>query len=350
MKTTKKVLGVLLALTMLVGLLAVAPVAADDFDPDYAINLWLSADKDSYAAGDTVTLMVSEQVISGIAANIAGNYPICYPAGKIDPISATGKELADQGYNALVAGTDASMSGVNLNSDNEALGYVNDTGYETITYGVAGDGTGFDGTTKTDMFTVSFKISDTCPDGDYDLYFSQMAFDDLWEGYACGGIYTGNDYAGTVGNFKFYPVTIHVGAAAVAEPKYLKTQCQWADGNTAGKLNVGISATFSTANFPIAFDANGHSTNVTAVGVDVTAGDYTTTQETQFVYDVDGTNTTYRYRAVITGVPHTATGELTVQFFIVINGEKKLGEIKTINLGDVIAASFANKMPAYTGE
>lgn len=348
MKTMKKVLGVLLALTMLVGLLAVAPAAAGEYDDSYAVNLWLSADKDSYAAGDTVVLTISEQVNPAIDQRIDGQYPICYPDGKIQPInlSGDGSNLADVNFTALVAGYDASMSGYVYNADNVGMGYTNDPGYATMKYNVAGDGTTFGGSTKTDIFTVEFKVADDCPDGDYQMYFSSVGFNDLWDGY-CGDIYTEDYNYGSSGSFKFHPVTIHVGAPSVADPAYLKTQCQWADGNTAGNLNVGISATFSTDNYPIAFNEAGHSTNVTAVGVDVTAGDYTTTQETQFVYEVDAT--TYRYRAVITGVPHDASGELTVQFYIVINGEKKLGEIKTINLGDVIAASTAAGLPAYTG-
>jgi hypothetical protein len=347
MKTTKRVLAVLLALTMLVGLLAVASFAAEaPYDGGYGANLWLSADKDNYAAGDTVVLTVSEQFIDAFDQKIDGQYPICYPAGKIEPLTKDDGDLSSQNFTALVTGYDAANSAFIGNQTLlDAFGYTDDPGYEIAQYNVAGTtGVSLTGHDKTALFTFELKIDSSCPDGEYEIYFYEWAFDN-WLAYA-GDIYKDGSGA-TDGDFKLNSVTIKVGAPSVAEPKYLKTQCQWANGDTSSNLNVGISATFSTANFPIAFDANGHSTNVTAVGVDVTAGDYTETQETQFVYKVD--DTTYRYRAVITGVPHNATGELTVQFFIVINGEKKLGEIKTINLGDVITASTDAGLPAYTG-
>lgn len=355
MKTTKKVLSVLLALTMLVGLLAVTPLAADPtepFDSDYAVNLWLGVDKDAYAPGETVTVTVYEQIVSGLGldGNIAGAYPISYPLGKITPlVDADGDDLTVQNFNAMVGGVDYGFCGILCNASNEANGYTNPTDYGTIRYEIGGDGTTFVATgAMVPMFSVDFVIDASCPDGDYDLSFNQDAYDTLWDGYACGGaVYTGNDFAGTVGNLKFHDITVHVGAAAPADPAFLKAQCQWADGNTAGTLNVGLSATFTTAKFPIAFDSHGKSTNVTAVGIEITSGAYTTTEETRYVYEVDAS--TYRYRAVITGVPHDATGTITATFYVIMGGVRYDGETKTINLGDVIAASTAAGLPAYTG-
>lgn len=356
MKTTK-ILSVLLALVMLVGMFS---VVANAGGTESAVDMFIDVDKTSYNAGDTVTLTISEQVVAAVGdMTIAGQYPVAYNSAIMEPLAPASNDLADHGFAAIAPGYDASVSVISLNSNNESKGYsytdaasAANGWNETILYCVGSLGDTFDATSKTDLFTVQFKLKDGIADGDYVIGFNQSGYE-LYDAFssdaAMGGVYGyTDDYGyGTAVNYGLGTATIHVGAATVADPAYLKTQCQWADGNTAGNLNVGISATFSTDNYPIAFNEAGTSTNVTAVGVDVTSGAYTTTQETQFVYEVDAT--TYRYRAVITGVPHDASGELTVQFYIVINGEKKLGEIKTINLGDVIAASHSNGLPAYTG-
>ena len=61
MKTSKKILGVLLALAMLVNVFAVFSFAAA---PDSAIDLTITPDKESYSAGEVVTFTVSEKVIA----------------------------------------------------------------------------------------------------------------------------------------------------------------------------------------------------------------------------------------------------------------------------------------------
>ena len=356
MKTTKKTLSILIALVMLVGMFS---VVANAGGTDSAVDLFIDVDQTSYSAGDTVTLTISEQVIGAVGDMlITGQYPVAYNSAIMEPLAPASNDLAAHGFSAIAAGYDASVSGVSLDSNQQSKGYtyadansVANSWDATILYVVGSLGDTFDATSKTGLFTVQFKLKDGIADGDYVIGFNQSGYElyDAFSGDAAmGGIYGyDDDYGyGTTVNYGLGTATIHVGAATY-DPAFLKAQCQWANGDTASTLNVGLSATFTTANFPIEFDSHGHSTNVSAVGIEVKSGAYTTTEETQYVYKID--DASYRYRAVITGVPHDATGEITVQFYIVYNGSRVDGETKTINLGDVIAASTANGLPAYTG-
>lgn len=356
MKKISKVLSVVLALMLLVGCLAVNVSAAD-----WPLKITLTADKEYVKAGDTVTVVMNLKSNSTYPAWSSGAICLGYNSAQI--VAPTKTDVIISGYAWADTISEPSITwgpatmGSAISAD-ETANY----GWDSIGAFTMPDKSASvaatDFTTAKDAVAFQFKIASGVTDGDKiyigvpadalsdltgDLYFTERT---VYNQQLLGN--TDPDFNPMdVYDCTDALVTLTVGEPSVADPAYLKTQCQWADGNTAGNLNVGISATFSTANYPIAFNEAGTSTNVTAVGVDVTSGAYTTTQETQFVYEVDAT--TYRYRAVITGVPHDASGELTVQFYIVINGEKKLGEIKTINLGDVIAASHSNGLPAYTG-
>ena len=77
MKISKKILGVALVLTMILNVFAVGAFAA--FPDDTAVKLTISADKETYSAGDEVILTFSEQVISALGSmSIGGQYEIAY--------------------------------------------------------------------------------------------------------------------------------------------------------------------------------------------------------------------------------------------------------------------------------
>lgn len=148
-------------------------------------------------------------------------------------------------------------------------------------------------------------------------------------------------------NAKWTAYVAETQAPAAANPiTFVKTQAQWADGNNTVQdtWKLGIVGTFKAADIDIKFSEGGTSTNVTAVGVDVTAGDYTTTETTRFVYD-NGDNS-YSYRAVVTNIPADVSAEktITVTFFAMVGGEKVTGETKTINLAGALATAQENGM------
>ena len=131
--------------------------------------------------------------------------------------------------------------------------------------------------------------------------------------------------------------------------KYKKTQAQWED-KAAGKWNLGIVGTFNTSDIAIGFDEEGTSTNVSAVGVIVSAGEHYEQETTRFVYATENENE-YCYRAVIKNIPYNVSSDktITVQFFATVDGKDVLGETKVINLADAYTTAINNGMPPYEG-
>lgn len=228
MKTSKKILGVVLALVMLVNVFAMFSFAAA---PDSAIDLTITPDKASYSAGDIVTFTVSEKVESVVGEmRIGGNYAIGFNSNVIEMLKPESQDLADYSFTALQAGYDAQISTVLLHEDNIAGGDTLDSGHDwnKVTVLSVGDDllTGFDATAGVDLFTFQMKISDTAADGDYVVGFNIGSYinsngcvnDQTW-----GGVYgydeesAGMDYGyGTTVNYGFTNATIHIGSVAAA--------------------------------------------------------------------------------------------------------------------------------------
>lgn len=264
MKTSKKLLGVILALAMLVNVFAVFSFAAA---PDSAVDLTMSVDKASYSAGDTVTITVSEKVEPEVGAmRIGGQYVIGYNSSVIDFPDPTSNDITTCNFNALQSGYDASMSAIILSADNIAMGDTIDSGYDwdkAQTVGVADDMiTSFDATSGVDLFTFQMKLSDTVADGDYVIGFNKGS----WENFNAyvndaknGGIYGISGNYSTTEDYSLGTATIHVGApasASILNP--FKSQIRFdknADGTYAGTFDVRQLAVVSKADFEAKFGA-----------------------------------------------------------------------------------------------
>lgn len=273
MKTSKKILGVLLALAMLVNVFAMFSFAAGT---DSAVDLTITPDKESYSAGDTVTFTVSATAIPAVGdLRIGGNYAIGYNASVIDMLNPTSQDLADYSFTALQGGYDASISTVLFSADNIAAGDTIDEGYgwDTVTVLSVGSDliTGFDATAGADLFTFQMKLSDTLADGDYVVGFNVGSYKNsngYIEDQQFGGIYgyTNDDPTdglyedyGTTTNYGFTNATIHVGApasASILNP--FKSQIRFdknGDGTYAGTFDVRQLAVVSKADFENTFGA-----------------------------------------------------------------------------------------------
>ena len=264
MKTSKKLLGVILALAMLVNVFAVFSFAAA---PDSAVDLTMSVDKASYSAGDTVTITVSVKVEPEVGAmRIGGQYVIGYNSSVIDFPDPTSNDITTCNFNALQSGYDASMSAIILSADNISLGDKIDSGHDwdkAQTVGVADDMmTSFDATSGVDLFTFQMKLSDTVADGDYVIGFNKGS----WENFNAyvndaknGGIYGISGNYSTTEDYSFGTATIHVGAAttsSILNP--FKSQIRFdknADKTYAGTFDVRQLAVVSKADFESTFGA-----------------------------------------------------------------------------------------------
>ena len=223
MKTSKKILGVVLALVMLVNVFAIFSFAAA---PDSAIDLTITADKASYSAGDVVTFTVHEKVESAVGEmRIGGRYAIGYNKAGIEPLSDDGMDITKHNVTCFVDGSDLPNSTVSFTEDNTSMGDAIDEGHgwdSVVVYGVNDDGlTGFDATAGVDLFSFQMKIPETAPDGDYVVGFNVGSYINYnaYSNDQAMGCVAGydDDYGyGTTANYGFTNVTIHVGSAAAA--------------------------------------------------------------------------------------------------------------------------------------
>ena len=235
MKTFKKVLGVVLTIAMLAGVFS---MMASALAPDTAVDLYISTDKAVYSAGDTIIITVSQQVDPAVGKmTIAGTYAIGFPSAVIE-FKSDSTDLVNHPFTALVPGYDASIAGFNTpdNVANTQGISVDDGAAWDSVFGliVTADGTAFENTEKTDLFTYEMKIKDDAADGTYTLGFNKDAYVNYY-GFsadeAMGGIYGyDDDYGyGTTANYGFNNCTFTIGAAGPVVT-YEKTQL---------KLNAG---------------------------------------------------------------------------------------------------------------
>ena len=222
MKTFRKVLGVVLAIAMLAGVFS---MMASALAPDSAVDLYISTDKAVYAKGDTIIITVSQQVDPAVGdMTIAGTYAIGFPSAAIE-FKSDSTDLSAHPFTALVAGYDSSIAGFHNAASVASQGVSVDAGaaWDAV-FGliVTADGTAFDNTAKTALFTYEMKIKDDAPDGTYTLGFNKDGYDQYYAfsaDAAMGGIYGyDDDYGyGTTANYAFNSCTFTVGATATME-------------------------------------------------------------------------------------------------------------------------------------
>lgn len=255
MKMTKKVLGVLLALAMLVNVFAMFSFAAA---PDSAVDLYLRTDKDSYKAGDTVTFTVSEQFIEAVGlARIGVTLPIAYDSTKIQfaKTGVYGNPATNFGLVAHQAGYDDAGASITWTDGALAMGDTIDEGnnWDSLVYlGLTDDGlTTFEAFEKTDIYSFQMVIAEDCPDGDYLVGLNKNSFA-LGAGYVndstMGGIYGEDEqYYGTTKNYSLDNAiaTIHVGDATASS--FIK------DGGAQIRFR-GIGSTGTVADYQGEFD------------------------------------------------------------------------------------------------
>lgn len=237
MKTTKKILSVVLALAMLVNVFVISTVA---LSPDTAVDLYVSCDKEVYSPGDEIVLTISEQVATSVGnMTLGGQYTLAYNSNYIKPYHATSQTLEDHGFAAIAEGYDASISTISFWENNSSQGEVISDELaaagctESIMYIVGSDGTAFDASSaKKDLFTIKMKIAENTPDGEYTIGFNPGSYE-AWLGFvmdeANGGLYGPDDPTGygidAAAMFSYGKATFKVSSAA-AVPSVVKSAGQ----------------------------------------------------------------------------------------------------------------------------
>lgn len=319
MKISKKILGVALAVIMIFNVFAIGTFAA--FPDDAVVKLQVAADKAVYAPGDVITLTVSEQVIPEVGDMlIGGQYDFGYDGAAIELLSNDTETLESHGFAAIVAGYDAGISGVQLPSQSgvsEINGWT-----DAVTFNVGYDGTAFDATSMTDLFTVQFKVKADAEDGTYVIGFNPAGY----EGYSAysadaanEGLYGpyGADYGFAQENmYEYGTCEITVSSAPAVEVYHNGTQARYAYPGTpsAAAYQFGFVGGVSGL-VPETVEQDGHDvvTNIQSIVATAAYNGTTVTSEVATMW-VDGED--YGFRAVFSGFDYLDTKDIVVTFAI----------------------------------
>lgn len=341
MKTSKKVLGVVLTLIMLVNVFAVSVFAA--YPDDAACALIVKTDKANYAPGDEVVLTVAVKATADVGPMLlTGQYELGYNSAVLEPYAASDTTLEGHGFaaDAYFAGAyDASMSQVIYSETTMANGgsVTAGKGWDSvILYCVADNGSISKDCADAEatLFTVKMKIAANAADGTYTIGFNQDGYETNFTAYATdlngGGLY-GNDGSGfgKANLYDFGVAEFTVGAGGSTEPEQptvkvnnLSTQVQWAN-KEAGLMNVGFRGQIAEG-YNAADDKTGATSpaggaelaKLTEVGFYLNGTKY----QAYTIYNfVDGG---YFYRVVVGNVSYDSEATFSAQAYVMIDGQE----------------------------
>ncbi len=332
MKTSKRILGIALAVIMIFNVFAIGTFAA--FPDDAVVDLIIKADKDVYAPGETITLTIATQAIPDVdMMTIGGQFEIAYPSAVVTPKGTAGDGqtvVESHGFVALADGWDAGISSIMMPSDSSgAVVPGTDT---TIKYIIADDGTAFStAAAPVDLFTVQMVIADDAEFGTYTIGFNQAGYDEYGafsnDGLGLGGLYgnVGADY-GYAQTYMYDcgSVTFTIGAGKIIfhEKAQYNTKLTTADKATLGF--VGYFDKNDIGGFTFVEGSTSTLANVTNVGVSLDiAGVGVKSYETDAIYTrADGL---YNYRAILKDLDLVQYGDanITATYFITyyVDGE-----------------------------
>lgn len=332
MKTSKRILGIALAIIMIFNVFAVGVFAA--FPDDAVVDLIIKADKTTYAPGETITLTIATQAIPELdMMTIGGQFEIAYPSAVVTPKGTAGDGqtvVESHGFVAIADGWDAGISSIMMPSDSSgAVVPGTDT---TIKYIIADNGTAF--STKdaaADLFSVQMVIADNATPGTYTIGFNQAGYDEYCafsnDGLGFGGLYgnTADDTA-NLGYSQEYmydcgTVTFTVAEAASeiifhGDAMY---NTQVTTEETAMLGFVGYFNENSVGGFKYNDKVSTRIDNVTHIGVRLNiTGLGTETREVKCIYPTSESGV-YNFRAVLDTIDLTQYGDadIVATYFIV---------------------------------
>ena len=346
MKTSKKVLGVVLTLIMLVNVFAVSVFAA--YPDDAAVALIVKTDKASYAAGETVVLTVSTKATAEIGGmRIGGQYELGYNSAALEPFDATNTKLEGQGFAAdahFATSYNPDYSQAVFN-DKAGSAPTDGKGWDSvILYCIADDGaTAKDcADAEATLFTIKMKIPAGAADGTYTIGFNQYGYEENYSAYATSatedrygndGSSYGKEYLYDFGVAEF--TVGEGGSTGPVEPTVkvnnLSTQVQWANKD-AGLMNLGFRGQIADG-----YNAETDKDGTTGVNGGANLAKLTevgfylnnTKYQAYTIYNfVDGG---YFYRVVVGNVSYDSETEFSAQAYVVIDGtEYKADDATTI--------------------
>lgn len=341
MKTTKKVLGIVIVLAMLLNVFALGVFAA--YPDDTAIKLIITPDKDTYVAGEEITFTVSAMgnaEVGGLTA--AGQYEVGFNSAVLEPYGTTDVASAHgiQPAANQASGVSLTDSLVIVPDIYMGMSYLDDTaaskGWDTlIMYGISSNAgvSVFEDASSAPVALYSFKmkVKADAADGTYNIGFNSAGYEN-WMCYMgtenwgdVYSIYGADNGMETEYTYEFGSCEFSIGAGKIIfhEKAQHNTKLTTADVATLGF--VGNFDANDIGGFQ--FAANGTTlTNVTEVGVTLDiAGIGTQTKTSDALYLKSGS--VYNYRAILKDLDLAQYGDaaITATYFVtfVEGGETK---------------------------
>lgn len=327
MKTSKRILGIALAVIMIFNVFAVGAFA---MPADTVVDLIIDTDKDVYAPGDIITLTISAQACETLdLLQIGGNYDLAYPSSAIELISNDTESPTSHGFTAIQGGADLSISGMQIPSAAEESGGTTLAGTDaTFCFGIADDGAvQFSAKdAPVDLFTFQMRVKADAAPGTYTIGFNPLGYE-VYNGYINDGIGLGGLY-GSVPDTSYMPftesnmynygsVTFTVGAGKIIfhEKAQHNTNLTTADVATLGF--VGNFDKNDIGGFTFVEGSTTTLANVTAVGVTLDiAGIGSQTKTTDALYLKSGS--VYNFRAILKDLDLAQYGDakITATYFV----------------------------------
>lgn len=351
MKISKKVLGAVMAVIMILNVFAVGAFAAE-MPADTVCSLALRTDKTVYAPGDEVIVTFSEQAVESLdLMMIGGQYEIAFNNKVIVPYS-TSTALSDHGFVAIQAGSNVNYSAVQvpaISSGPSALYDWNDT----VCYQVLDDGTTFSAKEMTDLFTVKMKITEDAPDGTYTIGYNPAGYEE-YNAFSNDGIGLGGLY-GPVPDTSYMPfteskmyaygtTTFQVSSGPSVEVTHAGQQSSWKYGrNVAENYRFGFLG--NAAGLTVEAEGN-NVTNINSIVATATIDGSTVSSEVKTIWAND--DGSYGFRAVFDGFDYTSTSTVSVTFAINMSDGTtvyRTVDAATATINGIYQASVANGLP-----
>lgn len=352
MKTSKRILGIALAVIMIFNVFAVGAFAMPS---DCVVDLILESDKAVYAPGDTITLKVSLQVIEEIDLMIlSGMYDMAYPSAAVEP-SATTDVLDDHGFVAIANGYDSGTSGVQIPAANSGTSV---TGTDsTICYVVGGDEsvTFSASAAPVELFTVNMKIKDNAEPGTYTIAFNPTGYEEYngvcGDGLGMGGLYglSGTDFGFSQTNmYNFGSVTFTV-ATPSSKIIFHEDAMYNEAGTTEETAMLGFIGNFNKddiGGFDFVAEGDTKLVNVYAVGVNLEIVGLDSITRTSQTIHPTATEGLYNYRAILDSLNLEQYGdaEMKITYFITFDNagveDTQYSDTVTTTANAIIAGTF----------
>lgn len=367
----KKVLSLLLVVTMLFGMFAVAASAVINDSALVAIIVTPKEDK-NYKNGDIITFEVALQIDETNCADGIGSgcFVFGYDSDVLEPIATLpGTGLAGvKTAGVVLEGYDFNAAGFLL--DDSTMTYVKNATETLVAEDVAN---GWDSAlsislpstygiynqyfSATKVFAFQMKVKDAAAAGDYKVGITatSLALSGVEEKTIVDDVF-GGIYGPDQGELSLTPglpvfdrqmATFKVGSAV--EVTHVKQQSKWNGGNdknTAENYLFGFVGQVSGLELTTK-DVNGRAMvqEIKSITATATYAGGVATSEVITVWDVEGG---YQFRAQFKGFAPTDASEVSVVFAITMSDGttvyKSASETKAINA--IYAASVTNGLPA----